>query len=393
MTSEAALHDTAPATPAPTDGASRGATSRRRLLRLAGAAATGAAASALIARPAAATDGEAVTLGQWKTATSQRTRADYVGGLTGGQAFLFQAGSASSGDFGAVSSALAGWTSVATMPTGIYGLTSVDGGCGVWGRAGGASSYGVRAQNTAGPGLFSSGTTIGVHGTSSAEAGIAVVAAAANGGTGLSATGHDAVMATGSRYGVVAGGNWAALRLLSLSAEAPPSRGLQGVAGALDVDSDFNLWFCVAGGTPGTWRKIAGPGVAGGFHPIGPYRVYDSRKPSANPLSTGTSRTVSVANAIDGNGATLTENVVPPNATAIAYNLTVAGTAGNGWLSVNPGGNSSAATSTINWQAAGVVLANASLVGLNANRQVTVACGGGAGTSTNFIIDVTGYYR
>ena len=83
---------------------------------------------------------------------------------------------------------------------------------------------------------------------------------------------------------------------------------------------------------------------------------------------------------------------MPAGATAIMYNVTVVNTVASGWLSVNPGGVASTATSTINWGSSGTVLANGTMVALDANRGITVACGG-TGASTNFIIDVTGYYR
>ena len=122
--------------------------------------------------------------------------------------------------------------------------------------------------------------------------------------------------------------------------------------------------------------------------------MYDSRKPApASPLATGANRLVIVANKIDANGAVAVANVVPSFANAIAYNLTVVNTVGsNGYLAVNPGGVTAVSASAINWNASGQTMANASVVQVNASRQVTVVCGG-TGTSTNFIIDVVGYYR
>ena len=130
---------------------------------------------------------------------------------------------------------------------------------------------------------------------------------------------------------------------------------------------------------------------------ISPARVYDSRKTNPGPqsiLSTGNSRTISVANQYDVNTAALvTADVVPAGATAIAYNLTVVNTsAAVGFLTVNAGGNTVVAASSINWSGSGATLANASVVKLNANREVTVICGG-TNASTNFIVDVVGYYQ
>ena len=125
---------------------------------------------------------------------------------------------------------------------------------------------------------------------------------------------------------------------------------------------------------------------------IEPTRAYDSRQaqPNPGPLGAGQSRVISVADgrALDG-GAVIDADVVPAGATAIAYNLTVVDTVGAGFLSVTPGDSATFKASTINWSSSGLILANAGLVKLDGNRQIKVF--GGAG-STDFIIDITGYY-
>ena len=87
----------------------------------------------------------------------------------------------------------------------------------------------------------------------------------------------------------------------------------------------------------------------------------------------------------------LFSGVVPPGATAITFNLTVTDTTGLGFAAVAPGDAASTDTSTINWTAAGMVVANATMVQLDTARQVKVFVGGTPGASTHFIIDVTGY--
>ena len=58
-----------------------------------------------------------------------------------------------------------------------------------------------------------------------------------------------------------------------------------------------------------------------------------------------------------------------------------------------PGDAASFTTSTINWDGPGKSLANGGTVKLDANRQVKVFCSDPAAvSSTEFIIDVTGYY-
>ena len=78
-------------------------------------------------------------------------------------------------------------------------------------------------------------------------------------------------------FGVVANGVRAPLRLSPRGAAAP-SRVDDHLRGELVVDLAGDLWYCVADGTPGTWRHLSGPDTAGGFSVLPtPVRVYDSR--------------------------------------------------------------------------------------------------------------------
>jgi len=160
-------------------------------------------------------------------------------------------------------------------------------------------------------------------------------------------------------------------------------------------DLDGDLWFSVKGGMPAVWRKLAGSSTAGSLHPIAPVRAYDSRKPLPGPMAplfAGQHQLVSVA---DGHhvttGAVTVADAVPVGATAVQYNVTVVDTIGHGYLAVNVGGDNVVAASAINWFGNSQSLANGSLVKLNDNREVTVVCGG-AGAACNFIIDIVGYY-
>jgi hypothetical protein len=134
---------------------------------------------------------------------------------------------------------------------------------------------------------------------------------------------------------------------------------------------------------------------AAGFVAIAPKRVYDSRlnmAPDPNgPLAIGSNRTVSVANGRNSAGVVDLPDVVPANATAIAYTLTVTGTAGAGFLTVNPGGDTTISASAINWSAPGESLANTGVVKLGPNRTITIIAGGVSG-STQVLIDVVGAY-
>lgn len=190
--------------------------------------------------------------------------------------------------------------------------------------------------------------------------------------------------------GVLASGGRAALRLSGVGA-APPARSDAHIAGEIDIDAAGSVWLCVASGTPGTWRKLGGSSTAGAFHAIDPVRVYDSRWPGDTAMTTGGQRLVSVA---DGHNLTTgtvdAPGAVPPGATAVAYNITVTGTTGSGYLTVAPGSATSVSASSVNWSSSGQTLANGLIVGLDGSRRVRVFSGGGG--STHFLIDVSGYF-
>ena len=337
--------------------------SRRGMLKLAGAAAAGAAAIAVVGKstPAAANNGFALVLGTAgddgstaavaaQQASGQTVHEWIPNAVTGrGVGFLFQAGTVYQNSDAAFPCALAGWTTNAANPNGVYGYTNQNGGHGVI-----AAGFG---------------------------------------------TGSSGLLANGSDFAIEAGNaskaNMFLKPLNGASAKvSPPARADAHVVGELE-SAGGDLWFCVAAGTPGTWRKITGPAVAGAFHALTPGRVYDSRQtlPTPGALGSGSNRTLSVADRRDANattGAVVQADFVPAGATAIAANVTVTGTIGGGFLVCNPGGVTTVGASTINWSAAGQTLANGVILTLDATRKITVVAGGGG--ATDFIIDVTGYF-
>jgi hypothetical protein len=119
------------------------------------------------------------------------------------------------------------------------------------------------------------------------------------------------------------------------------------------------------------------------FHTIAPARAYDSRLHDG-PIFSGQTRTVSVASTTGGAA------LVPPTASAVIYNLTVADTTGTGFLGLFPAGTAWPGNSSINWFTANELVANGGIVALGGDRQINVLCGGGG--STDFIVDVTGYF-
>jgi hypothetical protein len=117
-----------------------------------------------------------------------------------------------------------------------------------------------------------------------------------------------------------------------------------------------------------------------GFYAISPARVYDSRL-GGGPINSGQTRTISVAT------STTSISVVPASASAVLYNLTVTNNSGAGYLALFPAGTTWPGNSSINFVSSTV--ANGGMVALGGDRQVNVFC---SGTTTDFIVDITGYY-
>jgi hypothetical protein len=165
------------------------------------------------------------------------------------------------------------------------------------------------------------------------------------------------------------------------SRAGPPNNGGRG-----DVYTNAfgELWFCTAGGTPGTWVRLSSP-----FVPIAPARVYDSR-PGLNPLNSSPKTPIPNGGTVDVD-ITNNSSGVPSTAQAVLGNLTVMNTQGfrGSFLTVFAQGSAQPSTSNINW-AEGQVLANSFTTKINpANGLITVACTGGP---TDFTVDLFGYY-
>jgi hypothetical protein len=200
-------------------------------------------------------------------------------------------------------------------------------------------------------------------------------------------TAVDAQGRGGDSVGVRAMGGRAPLLLLPQGA-APPSRGDAHALGELVVDSTGALWACIAAGSPGTWRKLAGPGTAGALRVLdSPIRTYDSRPGSGPPGVPKGKLLADQQRDIDLKVA----SAVPAGATAALLNLTVTGTSSGGFLRAFKRGAAAPAASAINWDHAGAAIANNATVACDANARITIRCGG-SGASTDFIIDVVGYY-
>jgi hypothetical protein len=305
--------------------------SRRDILRLAGTAAAGAVAGTVLAaapRPAAAATGQTMLLGNAQFASNMT----YIG-------------------YG--SSSLQAPSNVINPERTMFWID---------GRGTPIDSNGIRGDGR-GP------TGIGLWGNSDFN------------GTGVFGNGGYGVRATGGR---------SALQLEGTN-PAPPARADAHLIGEIDIDSSGYVWLCVVAGTPGIWRRLGGPATAGAFHAIDPVRAYDSRWAGNSRIASGTNRVISVADGHDiTTGLVNAAGVVPAGSTAVAYNLTVTGTQTSGFLTIAPGTATGITASSINWSGDGQNLANGAIVALDALRQVRVFAGGGG--STDFIIDIAGYF-
>lgn len=168
--------------------------------------------------------------------------------------------------------------------------------------------------------------------------------------------------------------------LLTTSLSDPTQSGIAHQRGELIRDTSGNLWLCTSSGTPGTWRKLAGPTSAGSLHLLSsPVRAYDSRpsEGGAGPNGGGGSQTVNlrVAGVPTGfNGALVNLTTVTPSAAGFAVIY-----ANN---AVQP------STSSVNFTAG-------SVVGNNATTRVdsTGFARFFSSATTNYVVDVMGYYQ
>jgi len=247
----------------------------------------------------------------------------------------------------------------------VAGVSEVTNGTGVVGVApNGASAFGVWGDSAGGSGVY-----------------------------GSSASGTALYGRSNTGYSVYVGGA-GRLGFASFLPVGPPTTGtfaLRDIVG----DDQGDIWVCVAAGSPGSWRRITAPEPSGGgFHPLPPTRVYDSRAENggAGPLVAPVSRNVSVADGRDlKTGAVTVPGLVPAGAVAVTCNVTVVNTQPpGGFLTLNPGGLTSASAATINWFGAAQILNNGVTVAVDGNRLLTVVAGG---SGTDFVIDVTGYFN
>ena len=137
--------------------------------------------------------------------------------------------------------------------------------------------------------------------------------------------------------------------------------------------------------TPTPTLTPTAPPLVAGFYTLTPCRLADTRDapgPYGGPaLSAGGTRSFVMVGTCG----------IPPEADAIAVNVTVTQPTAAGHVLIYPLGVPQPITSTINYSA-GQTRANNAIVQDGANGSIAATCGQGSGT-THFIIDVVGYFR
>lgn len=351
----------------------------------AGGAAVGAvAASAGAASPAAAADGAAVTIGAVNGGSTRTVllvpgTAEYGFGVHEGNLAEFPTDGAIAGAATtAFSAGVVGHG--AGEKIGVYGGT--EDGQGV--QAFAVSGTGVVASSQTGTAIRALGgngsTSSAVYATCDAPhtSGNGTIVAVSGEGTGLVTIGRRSL----HLFPRADGGN-----------PHPPAAGAPSSPGALAVgapggNTSSTLWFCTNGGTPGTWRKLAGPDTAGSFHILGStVRVYDSRNGNLPNVGTKAPLTNAATRVVDCKQG----GAVPAGATAVLLNLTIVNTTLSGYLALFKNGISWPGNSTINWGQPGTVLANSAVVALDDQARFLAKASPTGGA--DFIVDVIGYYR
>jgi hypothetical protein len=200
---------------------------------------------------------------------------------------------------------------------------------------------------------------------------------------GRSNSGFGVIGESSSGYAVYAG-QGGRVGLASHITIGPPKVPLTGTIPTYDRgdvvrDASGNMYVCVVNGSPGSWRKIAGPASSGQFHFLStPTRAYDSRASAEGPLTAGAERIVSLSAG------------VPVDSTGALLTLTITGTTGAGYLTLYATGSPIPSTSNVNWFGAAQSLASLTASAIDSSQRVTVRCGTG---TTQFIVDIVGYYQ
>ena len=218
--------------------------------------------------------------------------------------------------------------------------------------------------------------------------GPAVEAVAFDGGIAVKGYGGaHGVIGSGTEYGVTASGDVAAIRIVQGATTPPPAQTTSHTNGELAYDG-IDIWLCVAGGTPGSWRRVAGPTTAGSLVVLpSPVRVYDSRPGTAPSVGPKTPLVSNVARAID---LKANSSTVPAGATAALVTLLLVNAAsGNGNVTLWANGVAKPSANTLVWGGSTGRFTAKELSALDSQARVQVS----SSLKTDVVIDVVGYYR
>ena len=331
------------------------ATSRRTLLKWGGlgaaAALTAAGGATFTSQTAHAADGAGLVLGSATNKAEHLTSLTYNGSETAPQVFKV----ATTADDSVALQANAGDNSANAA----YGIFSTTGN--------GASAYGARgiagSDGTGVRGVAKGSQSFGLWGDTLDGYGVS-----GDGGTGLDLAAIDSGRIWQFPAGIV----------------GAPTAGSY-LAGEQIRDVNGDLFICIVGGSPGTWKKVAaldthykGGGIVFLSTPI---RVYDSRQTGGALIGNAT-RDVQVTGVLIGGVQ------VPKGASGCIGNLTVTGTSASGYVVIYPHGSSTPTTSSVNFLT-GQTVANAFSVGLSGTGAVTVHSF--TKGQCHFIVDINGF--
>lgn len=188
--------------------------------------------------------------------------------------------------------------------------------------------------------------------------------------------------------GIEVTGRRATLRLLPATGQvAPRGDTLAHQVGDVVADTSNVLWHCTASGTPGTWRRLSGPGTAGAFTVLAaPVRIYDSRPGTAPtvgtkaPLEPGASRVLSAS--ANGSG-------VPAGASAVLLTILVVGAApGDANLTVWADGVARPSANSMVWGGSDGRHSTLALSAVSPARNLRIS----SSVATDVAVDVVGFY-
>ena len=298
------------------------------------------------------------------------------------------------GVYGSTASAsMAGVFGDGATGAGVHGRSTNN--VGVYGETTSTSTgYGVQAYSAGSVGLKAVGKTYGAvaqsFSTSATDAALYASSIQAN---AIGASTDSGLVLTGvsdSGGGIEVKAPTFHLRLANASTRnAPTADGFAHLAGEIVYATSGDTWVCVKGGTPGTWRKVAGQATAGSFHVLAaPVRVYDSRSGTAPSTGPKTPLAANVARTIDLKG---NSSGVPAGATAALVTVLLLNTAsGNGNFTLWAAGVAKPSANTMVWGgAAGGRYTAKEVSALDATARVQVS----SSIKADIALDVVGYYR